>query len=324
MARKKAKAGSVFIQPGGGPRGEVIMELTDTLAALDPVAAQGLRASFGSTYLYMADSARRGEDVWWYEEAPRDWRKRADNLFDHITNALQKTAPANHYFSGRRDGEGTIDWGFWPRQEKNPEQAAEDDLLYGGFKENPKAVLVQDGDEGKVYKYRGRHFLIQGPNVQIVRTGKGDQVAMLAEWESRQPFPKLEAVQVIDLMRQQAKGRHKQPRKNPVLPVSVTEGVRQQGSKGAGTLYRAGDYTIDLQPIGEGYEGGDLANYSGMVVANVIAPDETCVTTIATWGGRRALADAKKVIDKQGGRKPDPKATKRGRRLSFMRRMMNI
>lgn len=322
MARRKAKAGAVFIHAPDDPRGPLITTLSETLAYLHPEGEKKLRAKHGPAYLYMADAVVRGDGDEWYEEAPGEWSRKADALLNEIVADLQKSAPAYHHFSAIRGEEGMIEWGYW-ESERNPEEEAEDDLLYGGFRENPKLALVQETQDGTIYKYRGRHILVDGSTVQIARTGKGGMAGILAEWESNQPFPRLEAVQVVDLMHEAAKGRKRKRKANPVLPAAVTEDMQHKGTKCAGVLFKCGAYMVELQPIGE-YDGSaDLTAYDGMTAATVIAPDDTVLQTLPAWGGARALAAAKKVIEKQEREdKKNPKRGKPSKGLSFMRRMM--
>jgi hypothetical protein len=270
----------------------------------------------------MADALTRRDGDEWYEEAPAEWRQKTDALLNEIVSALQKSAPAHHHFSAIQGDEGMIEWGYW-ESERNPEEEAERDLLYGGFKENPKLALVQDTSDGTIYKYRGRHILVNGATVEIARTGKGGTAGILAEWESNQPFPHLEAVQVVDLMHQEAKGRKRKRKANPVLPAAVTEDMQQKGTKCAGVLFKCRAYMVELQPIGEYEGGGDLTAYEGMTTATVIGPDDTVLQTIPAWGGARALEAAKKVIEKQErADKKNPQRAKPSKGLSFMRRMM--
>ena len=317
--RKRAKPGPVFIQMPDGPRGEAIVELMGTLRHLDPDADRALRGQLGSVYLYITEADARGDGDEWYEEAPRDWQRQADTLFDHITSGLQKTAPAHHYFSGRKMPDGTIEWGFWEKVQKNPGEAAEDDLLYGGFRENKTPLTVQKDENGTIYKYRGRHILVQGPNIQIARQIKDGPGAVLAEWSSDQPFPHLEALAVIDLMHEQAK--HRSRKRVPPQPP-VPAGVRMRTVKGNGGLFACRSYTIDVQPLGA-YEGGDIAEHDGMAMATVIGPDETALGSYTAWGARRALASACALVEKTAKERA-ASAPKKATRGSFMRRMMNI
>ncbi len=317
--RKRAKPGPVFIQMPDGPRGEVITELAETLHALDPEADRKLRGQFGSVYLYITEAAARGDDEEWYEEAPRDWQRQADLLLDHVTAALQKTAPAHHYFSGRRMPDETIEWGFWEKVEKNPEEAAEDDLLYGGFRENKTPITIQRDESGTIYRYRGRHILVDGPNVQIARQTKSGRGGVLAEWASDQPFPYLEALKVIDLMYEQSKRRN---RKRAPSQSKMPDGVRKRCDKGNGALFVCRGYAIDVQPLGE-YEGGDITEHEGMASATVIGPDESVLGTYAAWGAKRALASACSMAEKSA-KEQAANAPKKRTRGSFMRRMMNI
>lgn len=323
MSRKKAKPGAIFIHSPDDPRGDLLAALSETLGYLDSDAEKKLRAQHGPAFLYMADAGVRGDDDDWYEQAPRAWQLKLDALLNTIVSALQKTAPPNHQFGAITGDDGMIEWGYWEAERKNPQEEAEEDLLYGGFRENAKPVLVQQGPQGSIFKYRGRHILIDGSNVQIARSGKG-MSALLAEWESNQPFPKLEAMQVVDLMYEQAKGRKRQRKHNPVLPATVAQDMQVVGPKCAGVLFKCRGYFVELQPIGE-YDGGDLTTYEGMTSATVIGPDDVVVQSVPAWGGARALEAAKKVIDKQAkAEKDNPKASRRGKKLSFMRRMMNI
>lgn len=293
MARR-AKPGPVLIQPPDAPRGEVVTELTEVLERLDPSAVQRIRGFHGSTYLFIAE---REDDEDWYEEAPRAWQRKADNLLDHLTSGLDKVAPSGHYFSGRRDAAGTIEWGFWPKPERNPEEAEHDDLLYGGFRENPKPVLLGRSQDQTTYKYKGRYVVIRGSRVQIGREAKTGNGALLADWESRQPFPRLEAFQVIDLMQQRAKRRKSKPRRQEVDPELASLLARGAKTRGAGRLLRYRGYVIDLQPIGQ-YTGEPLLEYQGMVSTALLDADDLVISTGAHWSTASALNESVKQIDK--------------------------
>jgi hypothetical protein len=324
MARKKAKPGAVFIHHPDEPRGALISALSETLGRLDPEGEKKLRGEHGPAYLYMADASRRGEGESWYEAAPGKWQAKADRLLNAIVAALEKCAPARHRFSAITGDGGMIEWGFYECEKEDPEKAAEKDLLYGGFKETPRLAVVQKSPNGTIYKYRGRHILVNGPIVEIARTASGKS-GILAEWESNQPFPHFEAVQVIDLMKEDAKRRGKRRRSNPVLPATVTEDMKQVGTKCAGIILRSRGYTVELQPIGEVDGCDDLTTYEGMVSATVLRPDETCAQTIAAWGSTRALQAATKVIDRESRvAKSPPAPSKQSRRASFLRRMLHV
>ncbi len=307
---RKAKPGAVLIQPDPASRSESIAVLAETLETLDPAASASLRAAFGPTYLYMAEAAAQGDEDHWYELAPRAWKRRADDLLDHVSARLEKCSPANHYFAGRRDAEGTIEWGFWPKPERNPEEVERDDLLNKGFKENTKPVLVESWPGGTRHKYRGREVEVKKGHVALYRHG-----TILWEWDSDHPFPHLEGFQAVDLMREQ--GRKKSPPKLVPMPT----GPRRKGPKGSGVLLAYNGYTIELRPIAA--LGDDPMTHEGMASATVIGPQDEVMKVISAWGAGAAVTAAMKVIDKVPA-KTRAKRSKHSVRGSFMRRMMNI
>jgi len=309
MARK-AKPGAVLIQPDPPSHSEAIIVLLETLGKLDPAAAASLRAQFGPTVLYIAAATGRGEDDDWYDLAPRSWQRRADTLLDHITSRLEKCSPANHYFAGRRDVIGTVEWGFWPKPEKNPEEVEQDDLLRKGFKENTKPVLVESWPGGGRHKYRGREVEVKGGHVALYRNG-----TVLWEWDSDHPFPHLEGFQAVDLMREQ--GRRKAPPKLVPMPREP----RRKGNKGSGVLLGYKGHTIELRPIAAA--GDDPMTHEGMTSATVIGPQDEVIKVVSAWGAGAAVAGAMKAIDKVPT-KVKGKRSKHSVKGSFMRKMMNI
>lgn len=317
MARRTAKAGPLWTQSGDTPQGEVLDVLSGCLKQLDPEGARGIRAHFGSTYLFMMEAERREDGEWWYEEGNELTQRRADELLDHLTSYLDAHAPRGHYFAGRRDHEGNITWGFWAKQKK--ERAAknpDDDLLYGGFKKHKHPTPIEGLEDA--WHYKGREIYIEGSDVVIARTVADRKPAVLAEWESTHPVPFIEACQAVELMHEQAKNR----RRKPSEPADVPASCILRSRKGKGGIVRCQGYSIDLQPVAAEEAPSDLFAYEGMASALVMDPEDVVVGEALGWGSAETLTRAEKIIRKQPKqRNSDPG---RVRARSFMRRMMSI
>lgn len=386
-AQKKAKPGAVYLAESPVDHGEVILELTETLGALSPAAIAGLRKRHGPVFLYMANAEHRGEAPWWYENAPREWRKRGDALFAEAVTMLQRSAPRGHFFGPLQTGDGVVEWGFW-EEEADEEADLHAEVFKNGYRENPELRRIGGGGNTEIYEYRGRRIIIDLSRtgdrmVQIVRKamqGGYDTDVVVSEYVSTAPFPAIEAALTIDEWHEESKAERRTKRKRIGVRTdaemeaeggyrarqvtserrkkkSAFEKLREQteegkagvgtgaprtmrkiklkaegtikyvGPKAGGALFKYGNATIELRPVGGEAEGEDIRSFLDMVSATVIGPDSTVLGMFATWGGERALLQARELISKKAlTQNPEPgkPSRKETKARSFLRRMINI
>jgi len=389
MAAKKGKPGAVYIAESPVDHGEVILELTETLGALHPEGLAGLRKRHGPTFLYMANAEHRGESPWWYENAPREWRKRADALFTETVTALQRAAPKNHFFGPLQTDDGVVEWGYW-EEEADEEEDLHAEVFHKGFRENPELRRIggSPDDSTEIYEYRGRRIIIDTTRsgdrmVQIVRKAmqRGyDTDVVISEYVSTAPFPAVEAALTIDEWHEESKAKRRTKRKRIGLRTdaereeaggasaravtserrkkkSAFDRLREQteegkaglgtgaprvmrkiklkaegtikyvGPKAGGALFKYGNATIELRAVGSEIEDEAIRLFPDMVSATVIGPDSTVLGMFATWGGERALLQARELISKKAltqNPQPGKPSRKETKARSFLRRMMNI
>jgi len=334
-------------------------------------------------FLYMANAEHRGESPWWYENATREWRKRADALFSEAVAMLQRASPKNHYFGPLQTGDGVVEWGFW-EEESDEGDDLHAEVFHKGYRENPDLRRIGGGEEEgmEIYEYRGRRIIIEETRegdtmVQIVRKatrGGYDTDVVVSEYVSSAPFPELEAQEMIEEWHEESKAKRRSkrkriglrseaerpeeeratarrkkksafdrlrqqteegkaglgleaPPKQRKIKVKAEGDVRYVGPKAGAALFKYGNATIEMRPIGGEAEGEDIRFYPDMVNVIVTGPDATVLTVFATWGGTRALLQAREEIAKKARtQNPEPgkPSRKETKARSFMRRMMNI
>jgi hypothetical protein len=133
-----------------------------------------------------------------------------------------------------------VDWGFWPKKLAAPDPYSA--LHLEGYSEHPEAKLLSRSDVQQTWLYRGRRVVVTlDPSrydvlVQVIRkaTQRGYDVdRVVDEYYTVDPFPEIEAFQMIDAWRDEAKRRSAERKKRLGLETPAARAAVKKAEKQA-------------------------------------------------------------------------------------------